>query len=102
MKAKMKFVKKNGRSLPDTILRLASLKSGQSMVYYHGNLPADIDRCNPFNNKKGAVARFGAPSCKALLENICATATKLAEKNKVTLSTKPGKLGAIKYIATGI
>lgn len=65
---------------PYTIQRLLALRAGQEIVYYRGNLDADIASCAPYG-----VDKKGAPCARALLHGVRNTAQQLAAQGRIAL-----------------
>lgn len=99
----MKTIDKN--TVPHTITRLRSLKRGEEIIYYKGNLETDISRCNPI--KGGSGLDVGAATYQDLLRSIKNTAWSLAQEGKIKLLERPvqhdlGRVRYIEYVAIGM
>ncbi len=63
-----------------TTRRLRSMRPGDSIVFYRGNLAADIER------------NWGAPLYRELLQEIAATARELERDGSLILSEQPATI----------
>ena len=100
----MSFVQRPTPIEPHTVTQLKNIKPGQRLVYYSGNLEADIARSRTEVGTTGAAPRYAAQ-----LELIQQTAQDLKRKGRVRLEestrskTKRGKsIFIIEYTAIGL
>jgi|GEM_PF-5709573 hypothetical protein len=83
---------------PLTVARLCSLKHGEQIVFYRGNFPSDIERCDRRKNLSGDT---GAPKYKELLKSVAKTADKLEEQGKIKIIQHPESRWVLEYVAIG-
>jgi len=82
-----------------TSIQLEQLKPGEVMVYYRGNLTADIKHSEPKHGE--GTPDGGAPQYLAMLQDIKQIATKLEQLGRVSLTERVvhgGKVNETKQI----